>query len=441
MSSSNTTLNTLLKDTLYTKEDFNNIKPTYTNVIANTIIQYSNKLNIFFCSTCLTSLLSNKVLEHLNKRHKTLLETYKEDPRYRYLLDIERLYNKASIEEVKASIDYNSLYFKELDLNLEGYKCLECNYLDIYSKGIRKHFRVKHKDLYTSRTLKSKEKAYYILKRVPLQIIDGFKYNSRVLFISKLPNKEGNKSLERSISIESRLSKSRSRSRAREPSSSLAEPRARYKGKGKGRVINTNSLSSYNSIDSSSSRLEEIKSSNTSSKAKDKRSKANKGIEVSNRDTILSSYSKEIEEKNKDLDFITNIEGNKKLLNTFIAKSNIVEFLKNKDRNILISLVALDLENEALELEGTYNFNSKIEVVDFNLLEETTIEYLELINSKVNNIGLLLRQRIKGSIVEREYKDFIPLESNNTKKQYFKLFANLVTYLVRLVYIKTALKN
>lgn len=441
MSTNSTTLNTLLKDTLYTKEDFKNIEPTYTSVIANTIIRYSKELNIFFCSTCLTSLLSNKVLEHLNKRHKTLLETYKEDPRYIYLLDIEKLYNKASIEEVKASIEYNSFYFKELALNLKGYKCLECDYLDTYSRAIRMHFRLKHRELYTSRTLKSKEKAYYILERVPLQIIDGFKYNSRVLFIPKLPNKEGNRSIERSRSIESKVSISRSRSRTREPSSSLIEPRARYKGKGKERVTNIDSSSSYNSINSSSSSLEEIESSNISSNPRDKRSKANKGIEVSYRDTILSSYREEIEKKNKDLDFITNIEGNKKLLNTFIAKSNIAEFLKNKDRNILISLVAFNLENEALEQEGTYNFNSKIEVVDFNLLEETIIEYLELINSKINNIGLLLRQRIKGSIVEREYKDFIPLESKNTKKQYFKLFANLIIYLVRLVYIKTALKD
>ena len=441
MPTSNITLNTLLKDSLYTKKDFKNIESTYTTIIANTIIRYSSELNIFFCSTCLISLVSNKVLEYLNRRYKTLLETYKEDNRYIILLDIERLYYKASIEEVKANIEYNSFYFKELDLNLEGYKCLECDYLDTYSRGIRMYFRLKHRELYTNKTLKSKEKAYYILERVPLQIIDGFKYNSRVLFISKLSNKKSNRSLERSRSIESRVSRSKSRSRARKPSSSLTEPRARYKGKGKERVINIDSSSSYNSINSSSSSLEEIESSNTNSKAKDKRSKANKSIEVSNRDTILLIYREEIEEKNKDLDFITNIKGNKKLLNTFIAKSNIAKFLKNKDRNILISLVALDLENKPFELEEIYNFNSKIETVDFNLLEETIIEYLELINSKVNNIGLLLRQRIKGSVVEREYKNFIPLESKNTKKQYFKLFANLITYLVCLVYIKLAFKN
>lgn len=429
MSIENTTLNTLLKENRYIKEDFKDLEPTSTFIIANTIIRYSNELNIFFCSTCLTSLLSTKVIEHLNKRHKTLSTSYKDDNRYNSLNKLEERYRQANIEDLSARIEYNTFYFKELELNTNGYKCVECPYLDTYSKGVRIHFRLAYKDLYTSTSIKSKEKAYYIIENVPVQVIDGFKYNKRVIFIPKLPNKELKSSRERS----------RSRPRYRETSSTLEESSKRSKGKGKERAIEIeedSNSSLYNSSNSNnSSDIEEIESRASSRRSKEL------GLEVKDRESLFESYITSIEEKSKDLEFITNIEGNKKLLNTFIAKSNIAEFLKDKDRNILLSLVTLDLEEETLDLEETYNFNTKIAVVDFTLLEESILEYLELINSKVNNIGLLLRQRIKGSVIDREYKDFIPLESKNTKKQYFKVFANLVTYLVRLVYIKTALKE
>ena len=415
MSDINTTLNNSLKNNRYTEEDYSILEFSPTSKLSNSIITYSRDLNLVFCSSCRTNLISTKVIEHLAKIHSNLYSTYKSNNIIENLEAILERIEPASIEELKNSIEPNNYLFKELDLLLNNYKCLECLYIATSSKEIRKHFRKEHKELYTSKTLKTNTKAYYILENIPIQILEGFKYNAKVLFIPKLPTKD--------------IDLYRSRNPTR-------EPKSRSKGKERARDTSSNS----NSRVSISSRDESINSSKDNLEVLANNSKGT-NVSTFNKDSILNSYRTKIEESNNSREFISNIDNNSKLLNSFVTKSNILEFLKDKDRDLLISLVSIDLDEDESNNPNIINFTKDLETVDIVKLEESIIEYFFFLNSKVNSVPLLLRQRVKGSLAGREYKDFIPLDNKFTKQTYFRVFSNLITFTLRVLYIKSSFKD
>ncbi|KAF2480955.1 hypothetical protein BDY17DRAFT_310738 [Neohortaea acidophila] len=371
------TLNQLLinnKD--YIKGDsYNNstiIESTYTNNIENTILNYNIEIKVLFCTICKTNLDRNNYLKHLKDKHFTIYKSYKESSKLEVLkTNIEELeFNDlAKLEDI---LKPNLFYFKELDLNLKGYKCIECNYININYKEVRIHFNTNHFNSNKS----SKSKVNYIINQVPLQYIKGNNKNTKLYFIPKIPN----------------ISK-------KNTSTNL--------------YINSNS---------SNSSIESITSK-----------KSNSSKELDLKEDIIKDYLKENLEENK-LNNNININNNR-LLNSYIKKSNIYIFLKDKDRESLVNLV-YNIKEEDKDLSV---FNR----IDYNKLEDIIIDCLLYIHSKITNISLGLRQKLNqnNSSNTRVFKDFIPLENKSTTKTYFTYYAKLLSFIIKVRYIKGKYKN
>ena len=120
----------------------------------------------------------------------------------------------------------------------------------------------------------------------------------------------------------------------------------------------------------------------------------------------------------KNLDYLSNATLNaqcKLTYHTIVSTHS----LEDKDRELLIDIGYSNIPNSNNPLE------SAISSIDLESLEKIIIDYLKEINSKVNSILLTLRQRLKSSNYSpttKEFKDFIPLDSNTTKNTYFKVF-------------------
>lgn len=376
----------------YNSTTFNTIESTKTSSLKDTILVYNKDFNILFCTLCSINLDNINYLKHIKKQHNNLYITYKKDS---VLEDLESLVSRLGINTNNlTSITYNKYYFTELPLILKGYKCRECLFINVNRKSIRQHYNIEHT---TNPTRNINFQAEYIINNVPLQVLEGFKYNRKLYFIPKLPIfKEPlvNPLENRLISLKSNKSKA--------STTSLLS-------------IESNSTSSNsNSIDNNSN-----SDSNSSSTTKKE---------------ILNYYINTLEERSRNVDYNNPITSNKRLLNSFIKNSNILNYLKDKNTTVLGELIE-NKDNSTLELDLEYDYDI-LETLVFNLFEE--------VHSIIPNITRRLRQLVKTENPSKELKemsDFIPLESFDTKKQYFKVYTRLVTYIIRVYLIKTFYSN
>lgn len=305
-----TTLNNLLiNNREYIKEEsYNNssiIESTYTYNIEDSILNYNLDIKVLFCNICKTNLNKSNYLEHLKKKHKTVYTNYKETSKLDIIkTKIEEL-ELNNLKDLEDILKPNLFYFKELELNLKGYKCIECNYININYKEVRIHYNNSH---YNSNK-NSKSKVNYIIDKVPLQFIKGENKNTKLYFIAKIPN----------------ISK---------------------------KNINTNLYINSNSSSSS------IESTNSLSSSSSK--------EIDLKQNIINNY---LRENSKEDKFNTNTNlNNSKLLNFYIKKSNIYLFLKDKDRELLLNLV-YNTKEEDLTLEVFTRIDFiKLEEIIFNCL-------------------------------------------------------------------------
>lgn len=150
-----------------TSNDFKNtnlVTYTKTNKIEDTILVYNLDLGIIFCSICRTNLTISNYLIYLSTKYKELYKSYKNNNILSTLESKINTLELSTLEELENKIANNKFLFKELDISLNNYKCLECNYTSITSKQIRKHYSKKH----STSTIKTNLKAPYIIENIPL---------------------------------------------------------------------------------------------------------------------------------------------------------------------------------------------------------------------------------------------------------------------------------
>ena len=364
-----------------TIEDFRDtslVTPSTTITLENTILTYSPNLGIIFCSVCKKTLNPKTYLTHLSIKHKQSYNRYKEDNILELLeLRVNRL-TLYSIEEITTIIEHNKYLFTELDVILKAFKCRDCDYISRARKEVRKHFNKFH----STNIARSTKRADYIIDNIPMQIISGLLKNTKIYFIPLLPK------LDSTIEDNSSTTSSTSTSRS-------------------------NSLSP-------NTRIEELE---------------NLIPESSTR--ILNSYKEDRLTLEQSINTTSILETNTKLLSSFITKSNILKFLKDKDRATLINIGYSNIDPTLNLVENRMPF-------DLELIETLTLEYLEEASSKINSIPLGLRQRLKSSNVikkDREFRDFIPLDSKYTRGTYFKVYGQLIPYLLKVHYISSRFRN
>ena len=271
---SNTTLNNIIINNkeYFNENTYNNqniIKNTITINIKNTTLTFNKDLNILFCKACFINLNNTNYLQHLKQKHINDFKIIKNNNIENFKIEIENL-NISNLEFLENNLRNNKYYFKELLINYNGFKCIECDFININYKNIRIHFNSKHNN---NKNTNKNTKAIYILKNIPLQVLESFKNNKKLYFIPILPNINNSNNLNKQTLNSS---------------------------------LDNNSNSSFNNNSNSNSSL----SSNT-------------------KNTIINNYNKEKNINNfKNSLLNTN---NIKLLNSFIKKSNILKFLKYKN--------------------------------------------------------------------------------------------------------------
>ncbi len=218
----NNELNTLIKENSpFTRKDFKSLALNTFIKISSTSIYYYKDLKILInlkYSTYITPTI-DAISKHLKKKYTTDYLSNNKDRKARYKELLNTIENEitplgfTTIDSL-GSINSNTYYYLNLSINLNGYKCRDCYYINISSKQIRKYF---NKIYYTIKDIKSNTKATYIIENTPIIIISSYSKNSRLSFIPKLPtpfNKEkaledstsSNKELISSLSNNSRIS-------------------------------------------------------------------------------------------------------------------------------------------------------------------------------------------------------------------------------------------
>ena len=406
------TLNTTMLNNLITNNkkafnlntyyNINIIEPNLTITLGDTIIKYSKDIKVLFCSNCLINLTSTNYIKHLQKKHLGIYNNYEEEKLINTLKSKIASLEFNNIEEIVEELEFNKYYFKELPITFNNYKCLERNFTNINRKNIRIHYNKEHSlEEDTTNTTNTTTKATYIIEDVPLQYLEGYKDSKKIYFIPKIP---------RINIIEEEPTTTRSSSRYYSSSS--------------------------------------INSSSNSNTREDKEELNTRALETNTKSLIINNYIKEEYNRSNDSRENNPLEQNRKLLNSFITKSNIYKYLEDKNRDILISLLYNSEYNSTLDSNNTRESRRRIIEIDtsldYNKIEEIIVNLLIEIDSRINNINLLLRQLLKNDNNNKnikDFKDFIPLENKYTKETYYSVFSRLVVFILKVFYILSKFKD
>ena len=110
---------------------------------------------------------------------------------------------------------------------------------------------------------------------------------------------------------------------------------------------------------------------------------------------ILEAHQKSIEERERKQPFYDSISNNKKLLNSFLANSNVLAFLQDKDRDILVDLISPP-STCSLELGKD---------LDLDMLEANVLAFMLDVYIFIPNLTRRFRQLLKTEDQSRSYKE------------------------------------
>lgn len=144
------------------------------------------------------------------------------------------------------------------------------------------------------------------------------------------------------------------------------------------------------------------------------------------RAAILEAHQQSVRKREEEQPYNDAVSHNKKLLNSFLTNSNVLEFLRDKDRDILVDLVNPP-SSSSLALGKDLNLE---------LLETNILTFMLEVHGCITNLTRRFRQLLKTedvSKLRKEMKDFIPL---NTPKPHFKWYCRLATFIIRVCLIR-----
>ena len=374
--------NSTLNDTLVkiqhtlTKNMFKNkdlVKPSLTEKIHKSIFTYHLGLGVLFCSHCRISLGRKSFEAHFRDNHVTMLKDMKQKKELSALKATVQSLTYHSIDQVQAHMVPDTFFFTELDVNMNGFKCRDCTFVHPDRKQLRAHHNKTHETVAAPKG--TNMKATFVMENVPLQTLGGFDKNKKVFFIPKLPQ------------------------HTRQAQECPTED------------VDEGEDADYYSISETEGR----------------------GVSQEVSAAIIESYKTKMQEDQEQYDFNNPVLGNTKLLNSFFKYSHVLEFLKEKDKTVLLELVG---KPGSLKLDADLEWK-------LALIEEHAIEFINEIHSKVNNLVRSLRQALRTETqnkARKEMADFRALESTSTR-EYFKLFPRLFSFLTRGYYIQAKFEH
>ena len=120
------------------------------------------------------------------------------------------------------------------------------------------------------------------------------------------------------------------------------------------------------------------------------------------------------------------MSNNKKLLNSFLANSNVLAFLQDKDRDVLVDLISPP-STCGLQLGKG---------LDLDMLETNVLAFMLEVHKFVPNLTRRFRQLLKTEDQSKSYKEMKDFIQLNTPAPHFKRFCRLATFMVRVHLIR-----
>ena len=146
----------------------------------------------------------------------------------------------------------------------------------------------------------------------------------------------------------------------------------------------------------------------------------------SDRTAILGAHQKSIEDRKNGQSYNDAATNNRKLLDSFLTNSNVLNFLQDKDRDILVDLVSPSSTN-SLKVEKD---------VDLGLLEANLLTFMLEVHKYIPNLTRRFRQLLKTENRSKSYKemkDFIQLAA---PEPHLKRYCRLATFIIRVYLIR-----
>lgn len=149
------------------------------------------------------------------------------------------------------------------------------------------------------------------------------------------------------------------------------------------------------------------------------------------RTAILDTHQRSIEERQCNQSYNDAASNNKKLLNSFLTNSNVLDFLQEKDRDILIDLISNPTTTE-LKVEKD---------LDLELLEANILTFMLEAHQHIPHLTRRLRQLLKTEDTSKSYKEMKDFIQLTRPEPHFKRYCRLATFIIRVHLIKENYKE
>lgn len=103
--------------------NYNNLSPTSTTKLEETIIKYNSKIGVLFCSNCSINLSKFNYKKHLSNRHTLAYNNYNKTSIFNNLVKKVDTLELKSFEAIREELSFNKYFFKDLPIILNNYKC------------------------------------------------------------------------------------------------------------------------------------------------------------------------------------------------------------------------------------------------------------------------------------------------------------------------------
>ena len=330
------------------------------------------------------------------------------------------------VEDLELGLELNFLkYNKDLSILI----CSTCSLAFINSKSIKKHLKEKHPTINITKDLLSKLESYNIISYIDSK--NNIPNNT--YYFKDLPISFNNYKCYKCDFITTSYRKIRihlvniegikaTNTKKREDITPTTPIQILYPSLSKGLFIPKLPTRSINIPLEENTRVRARSSSNSSNNSSNNSTSSsnNRDIDSINPNLFLDYKAKKKELINKSKE-VGESSNNPKTLSSFLKNSRFNIFLENRNIKNLIELIE-PIKKEDILLDTiyniSYNYSFKVSKLIPNILR-----FIRLDIKKDSNITNFLNT-----------KDFIELESN-TKKTYFKVFSNLLVFIIRLYLI------
>jgi len=149
------------------------------------------------------------------------------------------------------------------------------------------------------------------------------------------------------------------------------------------------------------------------------------------RTAILHAHQRSIEERECKQSYNDAASNNKKLLNSFLTNSNLLDFLREKDRDVLVDLIC-NPATTILKVEKD---------LDLDLLEANVLILMLEAHKHIPHLTRRLRQLLRTEDTSKSYKEMKDFIQLTRPEPHFKRYCRLATFIIRVHLIQENYKE